>query len=493
MDNFLGIAFKKTTYTTFSELSGKTIGVFDEDGLEDILKGLIDAPKFKKYSYSDEEIIKKDLQNGTIDASCCYIDTARYEAIFKPKVNFGLIAEPVASVKGTMAFPISVEGRMFLTHFNEFVAAPENKYLCKQINRIWINATNKTMDIPDYRTLPATNGMLKVGADPVFAPFSFLEDGVYKGAIIDYLTLFAKANGFGLSFINTTIYDAEKYLSEGKINCYVNSDYLPENSEHYLLSSVYGESNINLLVRDSYAVKQSFFGMIATNFKKTFIVEDRYKTFVDGVATTLIITVASIVFGLILGFLTFILLRNCGKVSSIIYKIIEFIISGTPAVVFLMIFYYIFFAGSDVPAIMVSIIAFSFIFMCGTVTMLRTGFDSIDKGQSEAAFTLGYSKPKTFFKILLPQASKTFMPLLKGNIIEHIKGTAIVGYIAIVDLTKATEIVRSRTFDAFFSLIATTILYFLVEYLFIFLLGLIPVDPKKRKSISVLKGVTRND
>ena len=85
------------------------------------------------------------------------------------------------------------------------------------------------------------------------------------------------------------------------------------------------------------------------------------------------------------------------------------------------------------------------------------------------------------------------IPLLKGNIIEHIKATAIVGYIAIVDLTKAAEIIRSRTFDAFFSLIVTTLLYFAIEYLFILLLKLIPVDPKKRKTIGVLKGVEKHD
>ena len=234
-------------------------------------------------------------------------------------------------------------------------------------------------------------------------------------------------------------------------------------------------------------------GFFIINFKKTFIIEDRYKIFVNGVGTTALITVASVVFGLILGFAFFILIRNTPKISKIIYKIINFIISGTPAVVFLMICYYLIFSGTNMGGVWVSIVAFSLIFMCSTVSFLDTGFGAVDKGQAEAAFTLGYSRSKTFTKILLPQAAKTFMPILKGDIISHIKGTAIVGYIAVIDLTKASELVRSRTFDAFFSLIVATIMYFLLEYLVILLLKLIPVDPKKRRNIKVLKGVKEND
>ncbi len=115
--------------------------------------------------------------------------------------------------------------------------------------------------------------------------------------------------------------------------------------------------------------------------------------------------------------------------------------------------------------------------------MIRTGILAVDKGQMEAALALGYPKSKAFVKMILPQAAQHFLPVYQGEFISLVKMTSVVGYIAIQDLTKASDIIRSRTYEAFFPLITTAILYFIISWLLTRALSALQtrIDPKKRR------------
>lgn len=138
------------------------------------------------------------------------------------------------------------------------------------------------------------------------------------------------------------------------------------------------------------------------------------------------------------------------------------LVQGTPVLVLLMILYYIVFGRSGLGGEVVAIIAFSVNFGVYASEIIRSGMDSVDAGQLEASAALGYNRRQTFFKILLPQAAVRFIPVLKGEFISMVKMTSIVGYVAVLDLTKVSDIIRSRTMEAFFPLIATAILYFVI-------------------------------
>ena len=115
--------------------------------------------------------------------------------------------------------------------------------------------------------------------------------------------------------------------------------------------------------------------------------------------------------------------------------------------------------------------------------------------QTEAAYTLGFNKTKTFFKVVMPQALEFILPIYKGELVSLIKATAIVGYIAVEDLTRVGDIVRSRTYEAFFPLIAVAVIYFLLARLLILIANMIEkrIDPKRRKAENILKGVNTHD
>ena len=127
--------------------------------------------------------------------------------------------------------------------------------------------------------------------------------------------------------------------------------------------------------------------------------------------------------------------------------------------------------------------------------MLKMGVGAVDPGQYEAAYALGYSDRRTFFRIILPQALPHVMPGYRGEVVGLIKATAVVGYIAVQDLTKVGDIVRSRTYEAFFPLIAVTVIYFGMEALLVALVKRLQIrtDPKRRKREDILKGVKTDD
>ena len=117
--------------------------------------------------------------------------------------------------------------------------------------------------------------------------------------------------------------------------------------------------------------------------------------------------------------------------------------------------------------------------------------NAIDRGQFEGSYALGYSKAQTFYKVILPQAAQHFMPLYSGEVVSHIKATAIVGYIAVQDLTKMGDIIRARTYEPFFPLITVAVIYFLFGRLLALIVRAIArrLDPKQRSRERILKGI----
>ncbi|MBQ4595655.1 MAG: ABC transporter permease subunit, partial [Firmicutes bacterium] len=161
----------------------------------------------------------------------------------------------------------------------------------------------------------------------------------------------------------------------------------------------------------------------------------------------------------------------------------------------LMILYYIIFGRVSIQSFYVAVLGFTLTFACSMYGMLETGEKAVDKGQSEAAFTLGYTPGETFNKIILPQAAYHFLPSYKAEIISLIKATAVVGYIAVEDVTKVGDIIRSRTYEAFFPLIMIAIMYFVMAELLSAIVNRLDlkIDPNKRDVTKIMEGIDHDD
>ena len=180
--------------------------------------------------------------------------------------------------------------------------------------------------------------------------------------------------------------------------------------------------------------------------------------------------------------------KSVGVVTGAIYdqvltaRVFVRLVQGVPVLVFLMILFYLVFTGVD-NGIVVAVAGFSINFAAYVSEMMRTAIDTVDPGQLEAAAALGFNRVRSFCKITAPQAIRYILPVYRGEFISMVKMTSIVGYITIQDLTRMSDIVRGLTYDAFFSLISTAVIYFALANLLAAALSLLEarVDPKQRK------------
>jgi polar amino acid transport system substrate-binding protein len=331
-------------------------------------------------------------------------------------------------------------------------------------------------------------------------------DGALKGFDLEVILMIAREMDTHVEFSGMEFAAILSSVQSGKADIGAGSIIITEERAQAVDFVEYYPAAFVLIVRAKQAEAEevaaaaevedtSFWGGIKSSFNKTFIREDRWKLFVDGVLTTLLITVLTILFGTLLGFGVFMLCRNGNPVANLVTRFCLWLVQGMPMVVLLMILYYVIFGSVAISGIAVAVIGFTLTFGAAVFGLLKMGVGAVDGGQYEAAYALGYSNRRTFFKIILPQALPHVLPAYKGEIVGLIKATAIVGYIAVQDLTKMGDIVRSRTYEAFFPLIAVTVIYFVLEGLIGFLVSRISIgfNPKRRKPADILKGVKTDD
>ena len=213
-------------------------------------------------------------------------------------------------------------------------------------------------------------------------------------------------------------------------------------------------------------------------FILNFIEDNRWKYIVDGLKITLIVTIFAVLIGVLLGFLIAIVRTTHDKTGKLkilnaICKVYLTVIRGTPVVVQLMIIYFIIFGSVDISKVLVAIIAFGINSGAYVAEIFRSGIMSIDNGQFEAGRSLGFNYAQTMMYIIMPQAFKNVLPTLCNEFISLLKETSVSGYIALQDLTKGGDIIRSRTYDAFMPLIAVALIYLAMVLIFTKLVSLL--------------------
>lgn len=197
-----------------------------------------------------------------------------------------------------------------------------------------------------------------------------------------------------------------------------------------------------------------------------FIKDDRYMYLVRGLGNTLMITFFAALIGIALGFVIAIIRSTYAKtgkfkVLNAICNVYLTIIRGTPVIVQLLIMYYVVFVSLN-NKIFVAVIAFGINSGAYVAEIVRSGIMSIDKGQTEAGRSLGFSYGQTMWYVIMPQAFKNVLPALANEFIVLLKETSVCGYIGLIDLTRGGDYIRSRTYEAFLPLIAVALIYLVI-------------------------------
>lgn len=424
------------------------------------------------------------------------LDRPNFNAVKRTDSKLSAVNVPQYSVEIGFGFQKTEEGYALQAQMNAFLDKLRADGRLDSMLDKWYGETEPSVSVP-LEELKENSKNLRVSIDTTRKPFVYMYEGKPVGFEIEALYLFCKEYGYNVEIEDVSFASGLAGLAGEKYDLVCGGLYMtPERKESVNFSEPYMVADVVMATYEKSGVG-NFFASIGESFEKTFIRESRWKLIVKGISTTLLISVCAVLGGTVLGFLLYLAARSKNRVLSsvtrVFTKIYSKLITGTPTLVVLMLLFYVVFGRSDLGGTVVAIIGFILTFGSFVYGQLALTVEAVDKGQTEAAYALGYSRNRTFFRIVLPQAMKMFLPVYSAEIVGLIKATSVVGYIAVNDLTKMGDIIRGNTYEAFFPLIAVAVIYFMITWGAAALLGIMQrkFEPKRRKRKNILKGVVR--
>ena len=468
-------------FETPSDFSGCMIGSQTGTMFDDILNSAIQGLNHKYYNDITDQVLA--LRNGDVDAVGLDEPVAKIVAAQNPDLAvFGQIIQT-----DSYGFPMKKGGEL-----TGQVSAIIEKFAAdgtlERLKEKWFSGDAEEMRINtgDYSGYDTSGGELRYIHDSTQTPMSYVGDnGESAGYEVELVLMIGKAlskkvviSQANFSALIAAVASGSADIASGSVSI---TDERRESvdfpTSHYSGGIVLlcRKADVMIAEESSEEENSGLFDTIAKSFYKNLISESRWKLIVSGLLVTLLISLCSLVLGTLFGFFV----CSCrGSGNHVIAGITAFcirFIQGIPMVVLLMILYYMVFAASGLNEIIVAIIGFSVNFGVNSAEIIRAGIVAVDVSQREAATVLGLNKRQTFFKVILPQAIRHFLPAYKGEFINMMKMTSIVGYIAVHDVTKASDIIRSRTYEPFFPLIINALIYLLLTWLFTSLIGAIEI------------------
>ncbi len=454
----LNVFFKKKDQEVINDvtdLNGCEIGLLLGASYNTSIQKMFPDSKFSFYStYSD---MIQDLKAGRIDS---YIAD-----------------KPIAMTHVRQSGELRILDTFLTKDEYGFILEKNNTKLCEELNQAirelkkegelnrliekWIEVGEEHyLELNESASAP--NGVLKIATNADSAPFSYNYSGDIIGYDIEVLGLAAEKLGYQIqttqyafgSLLNSVISGRED-IAVGGIT------YTDERSKEVLFTdSVYEGGTVAVLAGESSFTNPLQSMKNAIN--KMLLMEERWKQIVAGIGVTIFISIVTLVCGTLLGILLSILMRHENQKISKLFTCISTVLDTLPLLIILMILYYVIFAKYRISAMVIAIIGLTLVFANTVAGLLNTGLLAIDRGQLEAAEAMGYRKEQIFMKIAFPQIMKQMYSQYVGAVTSMVKDTSIVGYITVQDLTNVSDTIRSTTYQAFFPLLLSAVIYFLI-------------------------------
>lgn len=308
------------------------------------------------------------------------------------------------------------------------------------------------------------SGKLVMATNAEFPPYELKEEGEIVGFDVDMMRAVCDILGKELVIDDMAFDSVIAAVDSGKADVGVAGMTVTEDRlKNVNFSDSYTEASQVIIYKSGNASSQNF----VEKLKSTFLDKDRWVYLVQGLGNTLLITVLAVVIGIVLGFVIAIIrstnqLTGRLRIPNFICRIYLTVVRGTPMVVQLLIIYFVVFSSVNISKILVAVIAFGLNSAAYVAEIVRSGIMSVDRGQFEAGSSLGFGYTRTMISIILPQAIRNILPALGNEAIVLLKETSVSGYIALNDLTKGGDTIRSQTYEAFLPLIAVALIYLLM-------------------------------
>ena len=445
-------------------------------------------PKAQEKQFSNITELLLALDHGQVDAFVHARESL--ESVLEENPGSYRILGNIGETQCCMVVSPKTKYPELFYQVNEFLAGLEASGELSSLYQKWMIEGDYTM--PDI-SIWEDGEVLSVGTSGELVPNSFYEGNELIGYDIELTLRFAYAYHYKAVFraenvtarMNDTEFGKVDMLSGGILKT-------PERAERVLFpdTALYTAPVAVLVKEEGSALQGGGIRGLLQSLEKTLLRENRWKMILSGLAITLLLSAGALVLGSFLGFVFCMGKRSRLSLLSGFMQGFIALMDGIPVVLVLMICFYLVFSHTGLSEIPVAIIAFSLAFGCRCAIILDTGMNSVDKGEVEAAQAMGMSGFQVFRKIQFPQAVGLAFDMYKAQVVAMIKNTSIVGYIAVQDLTKVSDIIRARTYDSFFSLVFTALIYFLLARICLFLLGLLGnmISPKRHSHRRIRKG-----
>ncbi|MGA1462632.1 MAG: ABC transporter permease subunit [Steroidobacteraceae bacterium] len=477
---------------TPADLHGRRIGVMLGSAQEGFATKTFTDSEILQYRTAADLVLA--VHDGKVDAG--FMDGDPLREILAQQPGFAILGEPLfVSEAGAGFSKASIELR---DQFNQFLAGIRADGTYDDMIERWIRGKDSTMP-----TLPEKprQGKLTVATNDFGLPFVAVQDGRLVGFDMELAERFAHFLGREVELLNMDWSAVIAATVSGKADVGLGCMFITEErKQNILFSDPYYEAESLAIVLASRAAgadaeaaqpptAPSWLDGLKASIESNLVRERRYLLIWDGLKTTVVISIFATIFGTLLGGLVCMMRMSSSRWLQWPARSYIAVLRGTPVLVLLMLIFYVVFASVDISPVFVAVVAFGMNFAAYVAEIYRSGIQSIDRGQSEAGIAMGFSRFRTFLYVILPQTVQRILPVYKGEFISLVKMTSIVGYIAVQDLTKASDIIRSRTFDAFFPLVMVAILYFVIAWVLIQALEYLErrTDPKQRRRKAVSK------
>ena len=473
------------TYQSLDELTGMRFAYVNGSVYNQNVQQKVEGTSEDFYPSLSECVAA--VEAGKADAAvqlsyCCHL------AINRRPGTVALLPEPISEVSEGFFFP---RGSKFTAQFNELIKRFSEDGTLAELEEKWVAAdeSGKTLPKQDW---DAPNGTLKFATSGVIEPFSYVgEGGQPKGYDVELALLIARELGYHLEVSTIPMDSIFAAVDTGKADFGGTLTQTPERASVCDFSDTVMPTTISVIVKaDGPSSSKGLMKGVEDSFRKTFVEESRWQLILSGLGVTILISVCAGALGILLGYGTVLARRSEVQRIGRLVDGYQALMGGVPIVVVLMVFYYVVFGSIDVAGELVAIIAFTLAFGSTAGSTMWTAVEGIDPIQEETGLALGYTRREVFSKIIFPQARQQFTPQLMGQFVSLVKDTAVVGYIAVQDLTRASDLIRARTMDAFFPLVSTAIIYFLFCRLLAWVLGKVSARLDVNNRPRKIEGVT---
>ena len=490
------------------ELNGKTfVAIPGSDFVRLIEKRFPKSRILYVEDWADQDL---SIIQGRADAQVCEKSSAM--EIMKTYPDLCIMEEEIGNLDSRWCTSKTALGNRLIKELNTYLSMIREDGSIDKIYKIWEDPDNA----PDHVDMPAMTGepkgKIRIVTSLDWIPMCYRKGNEPCGFFIDLCYRFCAWAGYTPDFEYVNIESALAGFNSGKYDLFAyGTEYREEATDRMNFSDTINDEPIYVMVRrDHYAYApadptdkdigdkskaSAFFSDLKKSFIRNFVTEDRWKLLLKGLEVTVSLSLLTTIFGTILGILICIMRTSRHIYITAFARIYIKVVQGLPILVLLMILYYVIFVNSPITAFWACVIGFSIDFSAYTAEIFRSGIEAVPKGQERAARALGFSKGSAFLRVVVPQAMIHIVPVYMGQLIAMVKQTSVAGYISVEDLTKVSYIIRSRTYEAFFPLILTAIIYFLIAWMLTQMLNILKnrLDPaaRSRKVKGVKEHVNR--